>query len=196
MDLFPGKSYPLGATVTGGGVNFCVFSRNCTALELLLFDGPDDLVPSRVISLDPQGNRTFYYWHIFVKGTGSGQLYGYRAHGPFAPEKGLRFDGSKLLIDPYARAVVYGDRYDRLAASRPGDNCASAMKSVVVEPAEYDWQGDLPLQRPFAGSVIYELHIGGFTRYPNSGLPAHLRGTYAGLVEKIPYLKDLGITAV
>ena len=196
MDLFPGKSYPLGATVTGGGVNFCVFSRNCTALELLLFDGPDDLVPSRVISLDPQGNRTFYYWHIFVKGPGSGQLYGYRAHGPFAPEKGLRFDGSKLLIDPYARAVVYGDRYDRLAASRPGDNCASAMKSVVVEPAEYDWQGDLPLQRPFAGSVIYELHIGGFTRHLASNLPAHLRGTYAGLVEKIPYLKDLGITAV
>ena len=196
MDLFPGKSYPLGATVTGGGVNFCVFSRNCTALELVLFDAPDDPVPSRVISLDPRVNRTFYYWHILVKGLASGQLYGYRFHGPFAPEKGLRFDGAKLLVDPYARAVVYGDRYDRLAASRPGDTTASAMKSVVVDPVDYDWEGDLPLQRHFSGSVIYELHIGGFTRHPSSGLPPNLRGTYAGLVEKIPYLQELGVTAV
>lgn len=196
MDLFPGKSYPLGATVSDGGVNFCVFSRNCTALELLLFDDAADSLPTRVISLDPQVNRTFYYWHIFVKGVGSGQLYGYRAHGPFEPGRGLRFDGTKLLIDPYARAVAYGEQYDRAAAARAGDNTAHAMKSVVVAEADYDWEGDLPLQRPFAGSLIYELHVGGFTRHPSSGLKSELRGTYAGLVEKIPYLKELGVTAV
>jgi isoamylase len=196
MELLPGKSYPLGATLTGEGVNFCVFSRNCTALELLLFDGLDDLAPSRVILLDPQVNRTFYYWHILIKGLAAGQLYGFRAQGPFLPEKGLRFDGAKLLVDPYARAVAYGERYDRAAAARQGDNCASAMRSVVVDPADYAWEGDLPLQRPFASSVIYELHVGGFTRHPSSGLPAHLRGTYAGMIEKIPYLEELGITAV
>jgi len=196
MDLFPGKSYPLGATVVENGVNFCVFSRNCTALELQLFDDPNDPAPRRVIPFDPSVNRTFYYWHILVKGLGSGQLYGLRAQGPFAPEKGLRFDGDKLLIDPYARAVAYGAHYDRLVAAHAGDNCAHAMKSVVVELADYDWEGDLPLQRPFAGTVIYELHVGGFTRHPSSGLPNHLRGTYAGLVEKIPYLQESGVTAV
>jgi glycogen operon protein len=196
MDLLPGKSYPLGATLSEDGVNFCVFSRNCTRLELLLFDRMDDPAPNRMILLDPRINRTFYYWHIFVKGVGSGQLYGYRVHGPFAPEKGLRFDGTKLLLDPYARAVGYGALYDRAAATRPGDNCAAAMKSVVVDMADYAWEGDLPLQRPFAGSAIYELHVGGFTRHPSSGLPAHLRGTYAGMIEKIPYLQELGITAL
>lgn len=196
MDLYPGKSYPLGSTVCEGGVNFCVFSRNATAVELLLFDHPDDTAPSRVISMDPKVNRTFYYWHILVKGLGAGQLYGYRAYGPFAPSRGMRFDGSKVLVDPYARVVYYNQRYDRAAASRPGDNCAFAMKSVVFDPRGYDWEGDHPLQHPFSGTVIYEMHVGGFTRHPNSGLPEQLRGTYAGLIEKIPYLQELGITAV
>ncbi|HNT25308.1 MAG TPA: glycogen debranching protein GlgX [Anaerolineales bacterium] len=195
-DVFPGRSYPLGATVYGTGVNFCVFSRNCTVMELLLFDRAEDARPSRVIHLDPERNRTFYYWHAFVKGVQAGQLYGYRAHGPYAPERGLRFDGDKLLLDPYTRAVAYGSNYRRSAAMRPGNNCAHAMKSVVVDARGYDWEGDTPLQRPFAGSVIYELHVGGFTRHPSSGVLPKKRGTYAGLVEKIPYLKDLGITAV
>src|SRR6266849_2462780 len=140
-----GESYPLGATVLRGGVNFSVFSKNCTAMELLFFDDVDDGQPSRVIPLDPVKNRTFYYWHVFVRGVEAGQLYGYRAHGPFDPEWGHRFDGEKLLLDPYARGVAVGKNYSRGAAVFPGDNCAYAMKSVVVDSNAYDWEGDAPL---------------------------------------------------
>lgn len=195
-DILPGRSYPLGATFRGDGVNFCVFSRNCTAVELLLFDHHDAPRPARIIRLDPVRNRTFYYWHVFVKGIQPGQLYGYRVHGPFIPERGLRFDGAKVLIDPYAYVLMYGDNYDRQAAQRPGDNCAHAMKSVVVDLRGYNWEGTAPLERPVARSVIYEMHVGGFTRHLSSGLPAEKRGTYAGLIEKIPYLKELGVTAI
>jgi isoamylase len=195
-DILPGQSFPLGATVYPNGVNFCIFSKNCEALELLLFDGADDPRPARVLRLDPQQNRTFYYWHVFVPGIGAGQLYGYRAYGPFIPEEGFRFDGSKVLLDPYTRAVALGKKYSREAAIRPGDNCAQAMKSVVVDPQPYDWEGDMPLHHPYAGTLIYELHVGGFTRNPNSRIAAARRGTYAGLIEKIPYLKDLGVSAV
>ncbi len=198
-DLLPGHPYPLGATVRDHprGVNFSVFSKNNTALELLLFDQADDPRPARVIQLDPVRNRTFYYWHIFVPGIGAGQLYGYRAHGPFNPERGHRFDGAKVLIDPYTRAVMYGGNYAREAA-RPfgGDNCAQSMKSVVVDARAYKWEGDTPLHRPYAGSVIYEMHVGGFTRHPSSGVDPARRGTYAGLIEKIPYLQELGVTMV
>jgi glycogen operon protein len=195
-DILPGKSYPLGATVYPDGVNFSVFSKSCSAVELLLFNDPDDAVPARVIRLDPARNRTFYYWHAFVRGLKAGQLYGYRVYGPHDPSRGLFFDGFKLLIDPYAKAVAIGRNYDRSYACRPGDNCAWAPKSVVIDPSDYDWEGDEPLLTPYSSTVIYELHVGGFTRHPNSGLLAHKRGTYAGLVEKIGYLKDLGVTAV
>jgi len=191
-----GQSFPLGATVYPTGVNFCVFSRNCEALELLLFDDPAEARPARVIRLDPKRNKTFYYWHAFVPGIGAGQVYGYRAYGPYVPERGYFFDGQKVLLDPYTRAVANSAHYDRGAACRRGDNCATALKSVVVDSAQYDWEGDLPLAHPYGGSVIYELHVRGFTRHPNSGLPPEKRGTYAGLIEKIPYLKNLGITAV
>jgi isoamylase len=194
--LSPGQSFPLGATVYPNGVNFCVFSKNCTAMELLLFDHADATMPCRVIPLDPHINRTFYYWHVFVPGLGAGQLYGYRAAGPFAPEQGHRFDREKLLLDPYTRAVWVGRNYRRQAAIDPGDNCGQAMKGVVVDPADYDWQGDAPLHRPFANTLIYELHVAGFTKHPNSGVSPEKRATYHGLVEKIPYLKSLGITAV
>jgi len=195
-DILPGVCFPLGATVRGDGVNFSVFSKNCAALQLLLFDHWDEPRPARVIPLDPVRNKTFYYWHAFVPGLRAGQLYGYRVEGPFAPEQGHRFDATKVLLDPYGRAVMYGDNYSREAAQRPGDNCARALKSAVVDPRAYDWEGDQPLQRPFAGSVIYEMHVGGFTRHPSSGVAPQLRGTYAGLIEKIPYLKNLGVTAV
>ena len=195
-DVLSGSSFPLGATVRPDGVNFCVFSKNSTALELLLFDDADAVRPARVIRLDPERNRTFYYWHVFVPGIGNGQLYGLRAHGPHDPARGFRFDGEKLLLDPYTRAVSVGANYDRDAARGPGDNCAQALKSVVVDPAGYDWEGDTPLHTPLADTVIYELHVGGFTRHPNSGVTPGKRGTYAGLMERIPYLQDLGITAV
>ena len=177
-------------------MNFSVFSKNATAVELHLFDRVSDARPARVIRLDPRLNRTFYYWHIFVPGVQAGQLYGYHLTGPNVPEFGLRFDGDKVLQDPYARAVAYDEHYNRSAAARPGDNTATAMKSVVVDPRAYNWEGDKPLQVPYAGSVIYELHVGGFTRHPSAEVPPERRGTYAGLVEKIPYLKALGVTAV
>ena len=196
QDILPGRSFPLGATVYPNGVNFCIFSKNCTALELLLFDAPDVPWPARVIQLEPKQNKTFYYWHVFVPNIGAGQVYAYRAYGPFAPEKGHRFDSTKVLLDPYAKAVVGWENYSREAAIYPGDNCAQALRGVVVAPSTYDWEGDIPLYIPYARTVIYEMHVGGFTRNPNSGVPCEKRGTYAGLVEKIPYLKDLGVTAV
>jgi isoamylase len=192
----PGLSAPLGATVVDGGVNFSVFSKNATAVELLLFDDVEDLEPSRVVHLTASGHRTYHYWHVLLPDIVPGQIYAYRAHGPFAPDRGLRFDSDKVLIDPYGRAVAVPGSYDRRAAAVPGGNAAVAMKSVVVRPDGYDWEGDLPLQRPFAESVIYEMHVRGFTQHESSGVAAGKRGTYAGLIEKIPYLKDLGVTAV
>ncbi|TGU70090.1 glycogen debranching protein GlgX [Geomonas terrae] len=191
-----GNTSPLGATVTPGGVNFSVFARDCSGVELLLFDRADDAVPSRVITLDPKQNRTYHYWHVFVPGIGAGQLYGYRVAGPFEPQRGRRFDPGKVLIDPYGRAVAVPDGYCRGDACLPGDNAASAMKSVVADPRGYNWEGDLPLKRPYSSTVIYEMHVAGFTRHPSSGVSNDKRGTYAGLIEKIPYLKELGITAV
>jgi len=196
MEISQGKSHPLGATVYPEGVNFSVLSKSATAVELLLFDRVDDPRPERVISLDPRRNRTYHYWHCFVPGIERGQLYGYRAVGPFDPERGLRFDSQKVLLDPYGRSVATPKGYSRKAASRFGDNTAVAMKGVVVDPITYDWEGDRPLRRPLSQAVIYELHVAGFTRHPSSGLPPEKRGTYAGLIEKIPYLQDLGVTAV
>ncbi|MDX2242208.1 MAG: glycogen debranching protein GlgX [Leptolyngbyaceae cyanobacterium bins.302] len=195
-DIQPGRSFPLGATVYPDGVNFCIYSKSGEAIELLLFDAPDDPKPSRVIAFDPKQNRTFYYWHIFVAGIQAGQVYAYRVYGPYAPEKGHRFDGEKVLLDPYARAVVGWEHYSREAAIRPGDNCAQALRSVVFDPTTYDWEGDVPLGIPYSKTVIYEMHVAGFTRHPNSGVEEAKRGTYAGLIEKIPYLKSLGISAI
>jgi isoamylase len=190
------RPYPIGATVTDGGVNFCLFSRTADGVELLFFDRDDDARPSRVIRLDPITNRTYHYWHTVVQGVRPGQLYGYRVHGPHDPANGLRFDPAKVLLDPYGRGVVVPRGYNRAAAHGPGDNAATAMKSVVVDPGAYDWEGDVPLRRPSARTVIYEMHVRGFTRHHSSGMREDVRGTYAGLTEKIPYLKDLGITAV
>jgi isoamylase len=189
-------SAPLGATVLPGGVNFSVFSKDAASLELLLFDDENAAQPARVIPLDADKHRTHHYWHVFVAGLRPGQVYAYRAHGAFDPERGRRFNAEKVLLDPYGLAVAVPETYDRWAAARPGDNTAVAMKSVVADPDRYDWQGDLPLKRPFTETVIYELHVGGFTRHPSSGVAIEKRGTYAGLIQKIPYLKDLGITAV
>jgi glycogen operon protein len=195
-DLLPGRPFPLGATPGAGGTNFSVWSRDAAAVELLLFDDADSRRPSRVIRLERDRHRTYHYWHVQVPGVGPGQRYGWRAHGPFEPGAGLRFDGEKLLLDPYARAIAVPAGYDRGAATRPGDNAAVAMKSVVVDPGRYDWEGDQPLRRPFSRTAIYELHVGAFTRHPGSGVAAARRGTFAGLAEKIPYLRSLGVTAV
>lgn len=191
-----GESSPLGATIVFGGVNFCLYSRNATQVELLLFNRVDDAFPSHLIRLDPIANRTYHYWHIFVPGLRSGQIYGYRVDGVSEITNGLRFDSAKVLLDPYGHGVVVPENYSRDAARLPGDNAATAMKSVVVDSSDYDWEGDVPLRRPSSRSIIYEMHLAGFTRHPNSGVSENLRGTYAGLVDKIPYLQQLGITAV
>ncbi len=179
-----------------GGVNFSVYSRSATGVELLLFDREDDARPSRVISFNPVVNRTYHYWHAFVPDVKAGQIYGYRVAGPFDPASGMLFDPSKVLLDPYGRGVAVPKNYSRADAGREGDNAATAMKSVVVDPRDYDWEGDKPLKRLSSRTVVYEMHLAGFTQNPNSGVPSDLRGTYAGLIEKIPYLQNLGITAV
>jgi len=189
-----GTSYPLGATLRDGGVNFSIFSKQSTCVSLLLFNNADDPHPSRVIRLDPRNHRTHHYWHVFVPGLEAGQVYAFRAEGP--GRRGLRFDPQKVLLDPYGRAIVKPAGYSREAATAPGDNCATAMRSVVVDATRYDWEGDEPPAIPFSRTVIYEMHTAGFTRHPNSGIDPELRGTYRGLIEKIPYLKNLGVTAV
>src|SRR5215467_15887402 len=115
-----GQSSPLGATIVPGGVNFSLFSRNASDVELLFFDREDDARPARVIRFDPAANVIYHYWHVFVPGVQPGQLYGYRVWGPFDPANGLRFDSFKVLLDPYGRAVVVPRKYSRQAASREG----------------------------------------------------------------------------
>ena len=192
--VLSGRPAPLGATLRDSGVNFSLFSANATAVHLLLFDRQDQAEPSQTIVLDPQHNKTYYYWHCFVPGLPDGQLYGYRVFGPYEEERGLRFNPAKVLVDPYARAVSYGDNWSRAAAHGLGDNASSALKSVVVDLSPYDWEGDRPLQRPMQETVIYEAHLKGFTAHPSSGVSRP--GTYCGVTAKIPYLQDLGITAV
>jgi glycogen operon protein len=192
-----GRSHPIGASIVEGGVNFCIFSRHATGIDLLLFDRDDDGRPARIVCFDPAANRTYHYWHTFVPGITPGQIYGYRVAGPRDLAAGMRFDPSKVLLDPYGRGTVMPKGYDRMAGAREGyDNGAVAMKSVVVDPSAYDWEGDSHPRRPSAQTVIYEMHVRGFTRHPSSGVPEKTRGTYAGLIEKIPYLRELGITAV
>jgi isoamylase len=188
-----GQSHPLGATIVPGGANFSIFSRSATRVNLLLFDRDDDPRPVRVVNIDSTTNRTYHYWHVFVPAVQPGQIYGFQISGPFDPARGLRFDPSKLLLDPYGRGVVVPKNYNRAAVS---SDMANAMKSVVVDSSTYDWEGDTPLRRPSSRTIIYEMHVRGFTAHPSSAVTPRLRGTYAGLIEKIPYLQQIGITAV
>jgi len=194
--ITPGRSWPLGATLADGGVNFSVWSRHATAVDLCFFDSAEDARPSRIFRLDPPTHRTYHYWHAQVPGVGAGQLYGWRVHGPFDPARGYRFDGQKLLVDPYGRALAVPATYDRLAGARRGGNMGTAMKSVVADLSLYDWEGDRPLRRATPHSVIYEMHVKGLTFHESSGVAPARRGTFAGVVEKIPHLRDLGVTAV
>jgi len=191
-----GRSSPLGATLSREGANFSVYSKHATGMELLLFDNVDDARPASVIRIDPSTNRTYHYWHVFVPGVKAGQIYGYRVEGPFDPANGMRFDPAKILIDPYARGTVVPKNYSREDARREGDNAATAMKSFVVDSRAYDWEGDAPLHRPSFRTIVYEMHVRGFTRHPSSGVAEEKRGTFAGVIEKIPYLRELGVTAV
>src|SRR5215469_12244073 len=142
QSLQSGSSFPLGATLIDGGVNFSVFSKGSTAAQLLFFDSPEAPKPARVIDLDPLSNRTYHYWHVFVPGISAGQLYGYRVSGPFDPTRGFRFDSQKVLLDPYGKAIASPPSRTRETARQAADNVATALRSVVVDPAAYDWQAD------------------------------------------------------
>ncbi len=196
MRIESGSPFPIGATANEFGVNFSVFSKSSVGMEILLFDQADDTRPVFAISLSPDTNRTHYYWHAFIPGLQPGQIYAFRALGDYRPEAGLLFDPDKVLLDPYGRCVVVPDTYSRRQATLPGNNCSTAMKSVVTGMHRYDWGGDTTLRTSFESTVIYEMHVAGFTRHPSSGVSPEKRGTYAGVIEKIPYLVDLGVTAV
>jgi len=175
-----------GAITTENGVEFLVYSHTATAMRLLLYDDVDDLEPAEIISLDPAEARWGDVWRGFVRGIGHGQLYHLQAEGPFDPDRGFWFDGSRRLIDPYAHALA-GDFQPST------DGIVRPPKCVVVND-EFDWEGDRCLNYDLADSVIYEMHVRGFTRSPSSGVK--YPGTYLGVIEKINYLKKLGITAV
>jgi len=174
-------------------VNFSVFSENATSIELLLFKNAIDKQPFQVILLDPLVNNTFNFWHVFVEKLKPGYFYAYRVDGPNDPQNGHRFNKNKVLIDPYSRAVT-DYLYDRRSAINESDNVEKSMRSIIVSDENYDWEKDRPLNRPINQTVIYEMHVGAFTKSPTSN--CRFPGTFDAIIEKIPYLKELGITAV
>ena len=203
-EIFEGKPQTLGAVPLNDGVNFAVYSRNATRVVLDLFDSADAKQPSESIELDPVKNRTGDIWHCYVKGLKKNALYLYRVDGPYNPPAGHRFNFNKYLIDPYAKALTSGSvfkSYNRqrdlgLAGIENGklSDLSNFPKCVVVEDIEFDWEGDKPLNIPISETVIYEAHVKGFTASPSSGVK--YPGTYRGFMEKIPYLKELGVTSV
>jgi len=189
-----GKPHPLGAVPDAGGVNFSLFSRSATAVDLLLFDGHDDREPAQVIRLDPAVNKTFFFWHVYVQDLRPGAHYAYRVDGPRDLHlAGTHFNPNKVLIDPYARGNTQS-LWRRVDACGPDDNLHTSMRSVVIDCDDYDWEGDKPLNLPTSDLIIYEMHVRGFTRHPSSGV--RHPGTFAGVIEKIPYLRELGVNAV
>jgi glycogen operon protein len=201
-----GVPFPLGARPRGEGVNFAIFSRHATGVRLDLFASAQDAAPTRSIVLDAARNKTGDIWHVWLAGIPPGQLYGFRIAGPYAPHEGHRFNPTKLVVDPYATAIAPIASHDpyRAAGYDPSspakdlslsdvDNADTAPKCVVTH-GDFDWQGDQPLRHPWGSTVIYELHVRGYTIQPSAG--TDFPGTYRGLIQKIPYLKELGVTAV
>ncbi len=190
----PGRSYPSGIKLDSNGVNFSIFTRHASSVELLLFEQADSKQPFQIISLDKTTNRTFYSWHIFVKGLKAGFWYNWRIDGAIEPkEAGWHFDKEKALIDPWSKAVS-DHLWDREAARQQGSNLEKSMRCAITDETNYDWEGDTPLSISSKNSIIYELHVGGYTLDPSSKVKNP--GTFSGLIEKIPYLKKLGITHV
>jgi isoamylase len=205
-DVRVGVPLPLGTYARGEGVNFAFFSRHASRIRLALFDHPEDDTAARVIDLDPARNRTGDIWHVWIEGIRPGQLYAYRVDGPYQPKDGHRFNFNKLLLDPIATAISRVANWDFGPArgydpSVPGGESvcstvddAGAMPKCVFTQEHFHWHEDRPPRHPWSKTVIYETHVRGSTIHPNSGVKHP--GTYRGLMEKIPYLKDLGVTAV
>jgi isoamylase len=205
-DVRVGAPLPLGAHQRGDGVNFAIFSRHATQVWLELFDGPQDSAPTKAIALDPACHRTGDVWHAWVKGIRPGQLYAYRVEGPYRPQEGHRFNSNKLLLDPFATAITGLENWDFGPArgydpsSQERDlayselDSAKAMPKCIFTHEHFDWEGDQPLRHPWPKTIIYETHVRGFTVHPSSGVD--YPGTYRGLIEKISYFKELGVTAV
>ncbi len=206
-DIQSGSPLPIGGPhQQGDGVCFVLFSRHATGVRLELYQIPDDSSPTRIIAFDPVRHRTGDIWHVWVRGIAAGHLYGYRVDGPYQPEEGHRFNPHKLLLDPYTREIAGVKNWDFLAArgydssSRltdlsisTVDNAGTAPKSIVTRDT-FDWGTDMPPKHSASDTVIYETHVRGFTIDASSG--ATHPGTFAALVEKIPYLQDLGVTAI
>ena len=206
-DVQSGTPLPIGGPhQQGDGVCFVLFSRHATRIRLELYAHADDSSPTRIIALDPMRHRTGDIWHVWVRGIAVGQLYGYRVEGPYQPEEGHRFNPHKLLLDPYARAFAGVEKWDFPAArgydssSRQTDlsisivdNAGTTPKSIITRD-DFDWGTDTPPKHSASDTVIYETHVRGFSIHASSGVANP--GTYAGLIEKIPYLKDLGVTAI
>jgi len=201
-----GKAMPLGATIHEDGVNFAIFSRHATLVTLVLFESAAG-GPYREIPLDKRGNKTGDVWHCFVKGLKAGAYYLYRVDGPYLPERGLRFNPHKALLDPYAKALTTLDKWDMKKCAgfdsespisdlslSTEENLSSSPRCIVVDDNDFDWQGDAPLNYPLRFSVLYETHVKGLTANPNSEVKHP--GTYLGVIEKIPYFKELGITSL
>jgi glycogen operon protein len=201
-----GRALPLGAALSGDGVNFAIFSRNASAVTLILFESADPGSPYREIKLDKRENKTGSIWHCFIKGLKAGACYQYRVDGPYFPERGQRFNPNRPLLDPYAKALTDTSKWDYgkclgYNPKKPGgdlsfsynEDSAHQPRCIVIDD-DFDWQGDKPLNYPLRFSVIYETHVKGLTAHPQSGVKHP--GTYRGVIEKIPYLKDLGITSL
>ncbi|HEX2196115.1 MAG TPA: glycogen debranching protein GlgX, partial [Actinomycetota bacterium] len=205
MRIWPGQPYPFGATWDGEGVNFAIFTEDATAVDLCLFEQPDDALEAHRIALR---EHTDQVWHCYLPDVRPGQLYGFRVHGPYKPENGLRFNPSNLLLDPYAKAISGRIRWsDAIFAYKIGsphqdldintDNSAGAVPKSVVINSAFEWGHDRPLRTPWSRTVIYECHVKGMTvRHPK--IPEKLRGTYLGLVydDMLDYFLSLGVTAV
>jgi glycogen operon protein len=205
LDVYPGLAYPIGATWDGEGVNFALYAENATAVELCLFDSPRD--EKEVIKIKIQ-ERSHQIWHAYIPGLQPGQLYAYRVHGPYEPQNGHRFNANKLLIDPYAKAIagkiewddaLFGYIVNDEAADLSFSEVDSApfLPKCVVSDTRFDWEDDKRPNIPYHESIIYEMHVRGFTKlHPN--IPDDIRGTFAGLAHPvtIEYLKKLGITAI
>ena len=188
-----GKPMQLGTTVTPKGVYFTVFSRNAKKIFLELYSSAEDANPYHTIELSPETNRTGDLWHVFVEGLKVGDLYLYRVDGPFTPSRGHRFDKTQPLFDPRAKAFTAGSVFKYML---PGKDkyMERFPKCVIIDDEDYDWEDDKPLAIPLEKSIIYETHLKGFTASPTSQVEHP--GTYRGLIEKIPYLQALGISAV